>query len=87
MSDPEGGPGHPKKSPGLIAVGIAIVLTGLMILVPSGLCTVVFGMASIGSVIQSGQWGGLLFVIGIGIIPVVEGAITTWAGIQILRGK
>jgi hypothetical protein len=87
MPDPEGGPGHLKKSPGLIAVGIAIVLIGLVILVPSGLCTAVFGIASIGSAIRSGQWSGLLFVIGIGIVPVVVGALTTWAGIQILRGK
>jgi hypothetical protein len=87
MSDPEGWPGQPKKSPGLAAVGVAIVVIGLLILVPSGLCTAVLGLAIIGSAVQSGQWGDLGLVVEIGIIPIVVGAGATWAGIRILRGK
>lgn len=87
MFDPGGRPGAPKKRPGLVASGIAVIMAGLVIFLPSGLCTAIFGLANIGSAIRSGQWSGLLFVIGIGIIPVGVGALTIWAGIQILRGK
>ena len=43
MSQPE--PTSPK--PGVMAVGMALIVIGILILVPSGLCTAIFGAGAI----------------------------------------
>ena len=55
MSIPEG-PADPKKKGSLTGAGIALVVIGLLILVPSGLCTGLMGIFGIGEAVSTGNW-------------------------------
>jgi hypothetical protein len=70
-----------------MAVAVALMLIGLLILVPSGLCTAIFGLSGIASGLQSGQWGALGLAIGFGAIPILLGSALVWAAVHLMRRK
>jgi hypothetical protein len=86
MSTPND-PIAPKRSAGLAAVAVALMVIGLLILVPSGLCTAIVGLAGIVSGLSTGQWGGLGLAIGFGIVPILLGGALVWAAVRLLRRK
>ena len=59
MSTPEG-PIEPKKKGSLTGAGVALVVIGLLILVPSGLCTGLMGIFGIGEAVSTGDWNNFL---------------------------
>ncbi len=86
MSTPETPP--PRKPP-LTAAGIALVVIGLLILVPSGLCT---GLIGIGGVVASLSQGSsadipqiLTEAISFGLIPIAIGGFLLWAGLRLRK--
>jgi hypothetical protein len=59
---------------------IALICTGLLILVPSGLCTAVFGIGFLGSSGQTESFDGLIWVVlMVGGPPIAIGiALFVW---------
>jgi len=53
MSEPQHQEQQP--SPGRMAGGLALIVIGLLILIPSGLCTALFGGASIFEMLRGGS--------------------------------
>lgn len=80
-------PAKPKKT----ASGIAFLIIGLIILVPSGLCTGLFGGAALLAMITHPGNGDALGLLPMAIIfggPFVAlGGFLVWQGIRNLRGK
>jgi hypothetical protein len=75
----------PRKS-GSIAAGIALVMLGLLVFVPSGLCTGVF---VIGSIVQEMSHPGSSGMMSMGFVALViggpfvaGGAALLWFGIK-----
>jgi hypothetical protein len=87
MSTPETPP--PRKPP-LTAAGIALVVIGLLILVPSGLCTGLIGISGIVASLSQGRLPDipqiLTEALSFALIPILIGAFLLWAGLR-LRAK
>ncbi len=86
MSQPEAsGPLPTKPKPPHTVFGIALMVLGLLILVPSGLCSGVFGAGALVSAIfnptEAGDAAGtLMMVLIVGGIPMAIGAGLTYLG-------
>lgn len=85
-------PDEPKRSPGRILVAGALVIVGVLILVPSGLCTAVMGFGIVASMIAnpgaifkdvSDLWPFAVPLLG----AVAIGALLLRAGISIGRTR
>jgi hypothetical protein len=65
-------------------ISVALFILGLLILVPSGLCTAVFGGMIL--VEPGGSAGELLsivlMVLMFGVVPMAVGALLVWAGLK-----
>jgi hypothetical protein len=65
-------------------ISVALFILGLLILVPSGLCTVVFGGMIL--IEPGGSPGELLsislMVLMFGVVPMAVGALLVWAGLK-----
>jgi hypothetical protein len=80
MSEPQ------QATPGRMLGGLALILIGLLILVPSGLCTAFFGAMSLWGMMTSS--GGISFLpeaIGYGAPPIAVGALLIFAGRRLRR--
>jgi hypothetical protein len=90
MSTPEG-PVEPKKKGSLTGAGVALVVIGLLILVPSGLCTGLMGIAGFFAAVSGNNWNDfidtLTEAIGFGLIPILIGAFLLWAGLRLRKTK
>ena len=73
---------------GAIASGIAMIVLGLLVFVPSGLCTGVFVFGSIITSLSEGSEAGLMavYALVIGGPFVFGGGALLWYGIKKLRG-
>ena len=86
MSQPEPRAENDRRRWTVIAVALLVI--GLLILIPSGLCTAVFG----GSILVEGLTnpGGtlreslsiILLVLLFGALPMAVGAVLVWAGFK-----
>jgi hypothetical protein len=79
----------PRPAPRSLAGTIALVVLGLVILIPSGLCTAAMGIASLGSMFSnfggiSSAISGLVMTIVLGGPFVALGAFLIWTG---MRGR
>jgi hypothetical protein len=85
------GPPEPKKKGSLTGGGIALVVIGLLILVPSGLCTGLMGIAGFVAAVSDSNWNDftqmLTETISFGLIPILVGAFLLWAGLQRRKKK
>jgi hypothetical protein len=90
VSTPEG-PADTKQRGSLTGAGIALVVIGLLILVPSGLCTGLFGIMGVAEAISRNNWSNILQAItealSFGFIPILLGGILLWAGLQLRKKK
>jgi hypothetical protein len=80
-----------KPRPGLIS-GIALLAVGLLILIPSGLCTGIFGGgALLDAIMYPGNGGDSASMLGMALIIggpfVILGAVLVRFGIRRLRAK
>lgn len=76
MSQPE-----PQPSGGRLRwtfISIALFVLGLLILIPSGLCTAAFGFFTL----AEGDPSGILLLLMFGGIPMAAGAVLMWAGLK-----
>ena len=82
MSQPD--PHTRTSRPRWTFISVALFILGLLILVPSGLCTVVFGGLML--VQPDGSPGELLsimlMVLMFGVVPMAAGALLVWAGLK-----
>ena len=82
MSRPD--PQTPTSRPRWTFISVALFILGLLILVPSGLCTVAFGGMIL--VEPGGSPGELLsimlMVLMFGVVPMAAGALLVWAGLK-----
>jgi len=74
---------HPQRRFGLWP--LALVLIGLLILIPSGLCTAVFGVAAVSD--RTGMLSNLLMVLLVGGPVIAIGAVMIYAGVKLFREK
>jgi hypothetical protein len=90
MSVPEG-PVNPKKKGNLTGAGIALVVIGLLILVPSGLCTGAFGIMAVATAVSENNGNDVLQILtealSFGFIPILLGSVLLWAGLQQRKKK
>ena len=80
MSDPDASNPTPKK-PHWTVVSVVLFVVGMLILVPSGLCTTVFG---IGALVDADP-EFLYMAVAIGGIPSLIGAALVVAGLKARR--
>jgi len=87
MSMPE----NPKPKGSLTGAGVALVVIGLLILVPSGLCTGVLGIMGAAAAISRNSWSdlfqGLTEALSFGFIPILLGGVLLWAGLRQRKKK
>jgi hypothetical protein len=87
MSMPE----TPKPKGSLTGAGIALVVIGLLMLVPSGLCTGVLGIMGAAEAIGRNNWSdlfqGLTEALSFGFVPILLGSVLLWAGLQLRKKK
>ena len=76
MSQPE--PPSQANSPRWTFISVALFVLGLLILIPSGLCTAGFGAFAL----AEGDPSGILLLLMFGGIPMAAGAVLMWAGLQ-----
>jgi hypothetical protein len=79
-----------RRSVGTTLGAIALIVIGLLVLVPSGLCTSVFGYNAISSYISNpsqSDIGLLAIALVLGLPFVAIGAVIVRAGVRIWRDK
>jgi hypothetical protein len=59
-------------------VSVALFVIGLLILVPSGLCTALIGIISL----AEGDPSGITFMLMFGTLPIAVGALLVWLGLS-----
>jgi len=79
----------PRSKPRWPAIGIALFVIGLLILIPAGLCTVLVGGFSLIEGVSQGDLATLMSSLGIvlivGGLPTAVGAVLVWAGLKARR--
>jgi hypothetical protein len=90
MSVPEG-PVDPKKKGSLTGAGVALVVIGLLILVPSGLCTGAFGIMAVVTAVNENSGSSVIGILteplSLGFMPILFGGVLLWAGLQLRKKK
>jgi hypothetical protein len=71
-----GAPKHEK--PRWTFISLALFVLGLLILVPSGLCTAIGSFLSL----AEGDPSFILLVLMFGALPIAGGAVLVWAGLK-----
>lgn len=83
-------PQPPPRKPHWSALAITLLVIGLLILIPSGLCTGVFGAGALYDMFTSSSSEGasiLLEALMIGGIPIAIGAALVYAAFRVRRGN
>ena len=70
------------SEPRWTAVSIAFLVVGLLILLPSGLCTALLGVATL---IEDADGAGVIAVLLYGALPIAMGAALVYAGFNMRR--
>jgi len=83
VSQPE--PQARKNRPRWTAVSLGLFVLGLLILVPSGLCTAVLGGSIIAEGLPHGDLSGIPIVLIYGGVPIAMGAVLVWGALKARR--
>ena len=67
------------------AISVAILILGLLILIPSGLCTALLGGSIIAEGLPNGDLSGIPIVLLYGGPPIAMGAALVWAALKARR--
>jgi len=76
------GPADPKPAPRWTGTAIALVVIGLLILIPSGLCTGVFGLGALFDGVNADTSGFLETALIVGGPFIVLGALLVRTGLR-----
>lgn len=71
-----------QGGPRWTAISVALLILGLMILVPSGLCTAVLGGSIIVEGLPYGDLSGIPIVLIYGGVPIAFGVALVWAALK-----
>ena len=83
MSQPDS-PNDPQKAAHWTVLSVALFVLGMLILVPSGLCTGLIGVMSLFD--PQTDWGEFLVIIlPVGGLPMAIGAALVYAGLKLRR--
>lgn len=74
-----------RTKPRWTAISIALLILGLLILIPSGLCTALLGGSIIAEGLPNGDPSGIPIVLLYGGPPVAIGAALVWAAFKARR--
>jgi len=78
-------PPPPRTRPRWTVISIALLILGLLILIPSGLCTALLGGSIIAEGLPNGDLSGIPIVLLYGGPPVAIGAALVWAAFKARR--
>ena len=78
-------PPPPRTRPRWTAVSVGLFVLGLLILVPSGLCTAVLGGSIIIEGLPHGDLSGIPIVLIYGGVPMAMGAVLVWGALKARR--
>ena len=78
-------PPSQRTRPRWTAISIALLILGLLILVPSGLCTALLGGSIIAEGLPNGDLSGIPIVLLYGGPPIAVGAALVWAAFKARR--
>ena len=78
-------PPSQRTRPHWTAISVALLILGLLILIPSGLCTVLLGGSIIAEGLPNGDLSGIPIVLLYGGPPVAMGAALVWAALKSRR--
>lgn len=79
-------PSSPERRPvRWTIISVALLIVGLLILIPSGLCTALVGGSIIVEGVPYGDLSGILIVLFYGGPPIVVGAALVWAAFKARR--
>jgi hypothetical protein len=78
-------PPPPRTRPRWTVINIALLILGLLILIPSGLCTALLGGSIIAEGLPNGDLSGIPIVLLYGGPPVAIGAALVWAAFKARR--
>ncbi|HTK80336.1 MAG TPA: hypothetical protein VL286_07835 [Rhizomicrobium sp.] len=87
MSDPNVAAAAPRK-PHWSALAVVLLVIGLLILIPSGLCTGIFGIGALYDAVTSSSSEGfsiLLEALMFGAIPIAIGAALVYAAFKVRK--
>jgi hypothetical protein len=78
---PQPDPQQPQRRPHWTFISVALFMLGLLILIPSGLCTALMGSFM---VVENSNFdpSGILLLLLFGGIPMAAGAVLIWAGLK-----
>jgi hypothetical protein len=74
-----------RTRPRWTAISIALLILGLLILIPSGLCTALLGGSIIVEGLPNGDLSGIPIVLLYGGPPIAMGAALVWAALKSRR--
>ena len=74
-----------RTRPRWTAISIALLILGLLILIPSGLCTALLGGSIIAEGLPNGDLSGIPIVLLYGGPPIAMGAALVWAALKSRR--
>ena len=75
----------PRRKSRWTGVSIALLVLGLLILVPSGLCTAILGGSIIIEGLPYGDLSAIPIVLIYGDVPVAMGAVLVWGAFKARR--
>jgi len=74
-----------RTRPRWTVISIALLILGLLILIPSGLCTALLGGSIIAEGLPNGDLSGVPIVLLYGAPPIAVGAALVWAAFKARR--
>ena len=66
-------------------ISVALLILGLLILIPSGLCTALVGGSIVAEGVPNGDFSGIAIVLLYGGPPIAVGAALVWAAFKARR--
>lgn len=88
MSDPNAAPAVAATKPHWSALAVVLLVIGLLILIPSGLCTGIFGVGALYDAVTSSSAEGFSILVEaliFGAVPIAIGAALVYAAFKVRK--